>query len=553
MASELSGVRSPLSSRLHAWQSRLRTMPDQQLAQYILQGLQEGFHVGFDRWCPLTPSSRNLPLAYSHPEVITDYLQAEQAVGRMLGPLSATLSNGQAVQINRVGVVPKGHNTGRWQLITDLSYPPGRSVNDGIDPGLCSLEYMSVDRIAGIIVALGQGTLMAKIDIKSAHRLVPVHPDDRPLLACKWEGQVFVNSALPFGLKSAPKIFTAVADVIEWCFCEAGVRFVDHYLDDYIILGTPDTMECTRGLETVRAVARELGVPLAEDKCEGPTTKLTFLGIEIDTISGVLHLPHEKLERLNGTLAEWVDRRWCWRRDLESLVVLLHHASKVVPPGRAFLRHISNLLKGGWRHNHHIRLNRDFRADLRWWQLFLSYWNGVAFVRSQRPEVVVASDASGSWGCGAYSGVRWFQLEWSGGISEAAIAVKELISILLAVVTWGPAHRGARFFCYTDNPAVVTVVNTRQARDPHLLHLVRCLFFLEAHMQLQVVAMHIPGRENSMADDLSRNRLHSFFMQAPLMMPLPSPLPLMAMDLLSNPTMDWASESWIQLFKTIMP
>ena len=154
VASELSGVRSPLSSRLHAWQSRLRTMPDQQLAQYILQGLQEGFHVGFDRWCPLTPSSRNLPLAYSHPEVVTDYLQAEQAAGRMLGPLPGTLSNGQAVQINRVGVVPKGHNTGRW-----------RSVNDGIDPGLCSLEYTSVDRIAGIIAALGQGTLMAKIDI----------------------------------------------------------------------------------------------------------------------------------------------------------------------------------------------------------------------------------------------------------------------------------------------------------------------------------------------------------------------------------------------------
>ena len=253
---------------------------------------------------PTVPSSRNLPLAYSHPEVVTDYLQVEQVAGRMLGPLPATLSNGQAVQINRVGMVPKGHNAGRWRLITDLSYPPGRSVNDGIDPGLCSLEYTSVDTIAGIIVALGQE---AKIDMKSAYRLVPVHPDDRPLLACKWEGQVFVDSALPFGLRLAPKIFTAVADVIEWCFCEAGVRFVDHYLDDYIILGTPDAMESTKGLETVRTVARELGVPLAEDKCEGPATKLTFLGIEIDSISGVLHLPKEKLDRLNGTLAEWVD------------------------------------------------------------------------------------------------------------------------------------------------------------------------------------------------------------------------------------------------------
>lgn len=52
---------------------------------------------------------------------------------------------------------------------------------------------------------------------------MPVHLHNKPLLACKWEGQVFVNLVLPFGLKLAPKIFTAVADVIEWCFCEAGV------------------------------------------------------------------------------------------------------------------------------------------------------------------------------------------------------------------------------------------------------------------------------------------------------------------------------------------
>lgn len=84
---------------------------------------------------------------------------------------------------------------------------------------------------------MGVGTLMAKIDIKSAYRMIPVHPADRPLLGWKWEGQVFVDSALPFGLCSAPKIFTAVADVIEWCFRQAGVQYVDHYLDDYIVLG----------------------------------------------------------------------------------------------------------------------------------------------------------------------------------------------------------------------------------------------------------------------------------------------------------------------------
>ena len=51
----------------------------------------------------------------------------------------------------------------------------------------------------------------------------------------------------------------------------------------------------------------------------------------------------------------------------------------------------------------------------------MSCWNGVVLVPSQRPEVVVASNASGLWGCGAYSGVRWFQLEWLRGMSEPAL------------------------------------------------------------------------------------------------------------------------------------
>ena len=82
--------------------------------------------------------------------------------------------------------MPKGHTSGKWCLITDLSFPPGHSVNDGIDPALCSLSYVSIDTVAAVVAALGAGSLLTKIDIKSAYRLVPVHQDDRPLLGVEW-------------------------------------------------------------------------------------------------------------------------------------------------------------------------------------------------------------------------------------------------------------------------------------------------------------------------------------------------------------------------------
>uniref|UniRef100_A0A1X7V719 Uncharacterized protein n=1 Tax=Amphimedon queenslandica TaxID=400682 RepID=A0A1X7V719_AMPQE len=75
-------------------------------------------------------------------------------------------------------------------------------------------------------------------------------------------------------------------------------------------------------------------------------------------------------------LLGWFEKRWCWHWDLELLIGKLQDATKVIPPGREFLRRIINLLQGGWLYHPHILLNRAFFSDLRWWQFLLFHWNG---------------------------------------------------------------------------------------------------------------------------------------------------------------------------------
>ena len=159
-------------------------------------------------------------------------------------------------------------------------------MNDGISPELCSLQYVRVDDVAKQLLELGPGALMAKMDIKSAYRIVPVHPQDRFLLGMQWEDRVYVDAALPFGLRSAPKIFNALADALEWIVKEHGVRYLWHYLDDYITCGAADSEECHFNLQLLLDICRHLGIPLAQEKLEGPTSCLVFLGILIDTIRG---------------------------------------------------------------------------------------------------------------------------------------------------------------------------------------------------------------------------------------------------------------------------
>ena len=180
---------------------------------------------------------------------------------------------------------------------------------------------------------------------------------------------------------------------------------MDHYLDDFVILGPWVTRKCAEALDTVLRACADLGVPLALEKLEGPTSCLTFLGIEMDMDAGTLRLPREKLDRLHLMLQQWVGRKACKRRELESLVGTLQHVCKVIHPGRSFLRRMIDLLRIPRRPYHHIWLNREFQADLQWWRTFAAHWNGVAVLPpSQAPVFEMTSDASGHWGCGAWSG-----------------------------------------------------------------------------------------------------------------------------------------------------
>ena len=119
------------------------------------------------------------------------------------------------------------------------------------------------------------------------------------------------------------------------------------------------------------------------------------------------------------------------------LVGQLHHACCVVKLGRTFLRRMLDLLRlpSTTEPHHHIRLNKSFRSDLRWWATFLPTWNGIRMLSETPATAAIISDA---WGCGAFSSIgEWFQYQWPVSWQELDITVKELLPIVLVVAMWG--------------------------------------------------------------------------------------------------------------------
>ena len=536
-------VRSTVLSRY------LASHPDQQFARYIIQGITHGFRIGFNiPSSQLRSSSRNHPSSLVNERVVSTYIAEEVTFGRMVGPVSPPLYPN--LHISPIGLVPKGRDSGQWRMIVDLSFPEGHSVNDGISSELCSLRYSSVDDALEYIIALGQHTQLSKVDLRSAYRMLPVYPGDRHLLAIRWQNDIYVDQALPFGLRSAPKLFTAFADAVGWALCEAGVPCHIHYLDDYLFFDAPGS---PRGiLPLALRTFQELGVPVATHKIEGPATEVVFLGIILDTARFELRLPAAKLDHTQSLVETWYTRRSGPKREFESLLGHLSHAATVVRQGRTFLRHLFTILSRVGPRHHHVHMDGIARADLLWWRYFLQSWNGTMFFPySPVTQVHVHSDASGSFGCGALlTQSSWFQLRWPHSWDSIDITTKELLPVVLAAAVWGREWRHQSVCFHTDNMGVVAILQKRSARHPVALHLLRCLYFYAAFFRFDYVAHHVPGVVNVAADAISRNNLTLFSSLFPQAMQVSIPQPLQDLLVVQRP--DWGSRHWTSLFASTL-
>lgn len=174
-------------------------------------------------------------------------------------------------------------------------------------------------------------------------------------------------------------------------------------------------------------------------------------------------------------------------------------------------------------------------------------------VRSQF-SATITSDASGSWGCGAFiASGEWLQFEWPDIWEGIHITVKEMLPIVMAVAMWGDRWPGETVRCLCDNAAVVAVVNSGTSKCERVMHLMRCLFFFAARHNITLVAQHIPGVLNKDADALSRNDHRSFLSQNPGAHRMASVIPQELVQALVLQRPDWTSQNWIRLLAACSP
>ena len=427
------------------------------------------------------------------------------------------------MQCSGLGIVPK--KNGKLRVIHHLSAPEGSSINDGIPREDFSLKYIHVDDAVRIIWRIGVGALLTKLDIRNAFRLIPVRPEDWSLLGIHWNAKFYFEKVLPFGLRSSPYIFDRVACSIEWIVqTHFKIPHLLHYLDDFLCISPPSLSLAEKQRAVILDAFHYLQVPLALEKLEGPTTQLTFLGITLDTVHMEARLPEDKLSEIKVLLDQFSVARFTSAAKFDSFLGKLSFAASVIVPGRTFMRRLWDVCKrySNLPRHYRVSLDDDCRKDILWWKVLAAGWNGKSFFlfeeETAASELGLFTDASGSHGWGAYYAKegRWLQGSWDSNMQDLSIEYKELYAILAACSTWGHMWSRMRIAIHCDNQAVVSCLASGTSKSVPVMSLIRKLFLVCAQHNFLVVARHVPGKANTIADSLSRSNMQVFRRLAPL-------------------------------------
>ena len=429
---------------------------DPHLCQFLISGITYGFSIGAIGTLPIFDISvRNLQSAFQLPYVIDTKIRKELALGRIIGPYQIVPSIPN-YRISPLGVVPK-KVPGEFRVIHHLSYPQGASINDAIPREFSSVTYSSIQDAITIIKSSSSTVYMAKLDVESAFRILPIAPTDRPLLGFRWRGLYYMDAVLPMGCSSSCAIFEAFSNALHWIAqYQLSVSGVVHFLDDFLFLA-PSKDKCLSDMQAFMDLCADIGVPLAPSKTIAPTTALPFLGITLDSVRLEARLPVDKLEQCKLLLRAFSVRSKVSLRELQSLIGVLNFACSVVVPGRPFLRRLIDLTMGVVKPHHHIRLTQQVKMDLAIWLEFFSSFNGRSFFLREltvsSDSLQLYTDASGSIGYGAVCDSQWFYGVWPASWRHYNITALELYPIVAAVVTWGVSWKNRSICFYTDNEA----------------------------------------------------------------------------------------------------
>ena len=223
-------------------------------------------------------------------------------------------------------------------------------------------------------------------------------------------------------------------------------------------------------------------------------------------------------------------------KHLQSLAGSLAFCTRTLPSGRTCSRRIYASLCKASKPHHFIRVTNSMKSDLLVWKEFLYNFNGLSYIPeknwSSNYDLQLFTDSAGgeTKGCGAfYAGklahLQW-PTEWKSTPSLRDITYLELIPIALAIFLWGQEFRNKKVMFFSDNEAVVSILNSKTSKSETVMSLLRFIIYCTLKLNIQLKSKHISSKDNKIADFISREQVERFRKLVPFVELYPCQVPV---------------------------
>jgi len=357
---------------------------------------------------------------------------------------------------------------------------------------------------------LKPGDWMVKVDLKDAYFTIPIHNRHRKYLRFVLENKTYEFNCLPFGLSSAPWVFTKTLKPIAALLRQMGVRLIV-YIDDILLLAESRELaeEHAKGLWYLLECLGSIIHP--HKSVLTPAQYIEFLGISVDSAQMELKLPAEKIKKIRAEARKMAQQPRVSARSLSRLLGKMNATTQVIPPAPLFYRHLQMTLtealdKGGQNYETEISLPLDCVEELLWWDNHMSKWNGKSMVRRDVDLVIESTASLRGWG--AVCSHQRTGGPWSKQEVQMHINCLELLAATLALKTFAKGKSGISILLRMDNTTAVAYINNQGGTvSRELVALTKELWLWCLLRDISIKAQHLPGILNGVADKESREML----------------------------------------------
>lgn len=366
-------------------------------------------------------------------------------------------------------------------------------------------SHFKLEDLRTAVKLISEDCFLATLDLKDAYFLLNVHKDSRQYLRFSFEGKLYQFNVLPFGLNTAPYVFTKLMKPVVKLLRSAGYLST-LYLDDFLLIGRQYN-DCLDNIKITGQFLSALGFKINEEKSNlVPSHSCKFLGYVIDSHNMQIALPKEKQIHIREELNAISKMTRCTVRRFAQLIGLLISACPAVEYGLLYTKALERCkflnLKSDNDFDKYMNVPHYLSSDFAWWLSAIE--NPVHRIKTDQYAIEIFSDAS-TTGWGAACGEESANGAWSAEERKNHINYLELLAAYFAIKIFAKSFVNCQLLLRIDNSTAVSYINRMGGiQYPHLTDITKTIWQWCESRKIFVFASYIKSKDNTIADAESR-------------------------------------------------